>query len=93
MSARCTAGRNACPTWKARNSRHGAQQRETLMKLICLMVLVPVLWAAAASAPTRIVPVQVDLNDRLGPLEIDRFALGEGGLSDEPRKTPENTRK
>jgi xylan 1,4-beta-xylosidase len=28
--------------------------------------------------------VRVELNQRLGPMEIDRFALGQGGLSEEP---------
>lgn len=39
---------------------------------------------AIATAQGRPVQVRVDLAARLGPLEIDRFALGQGGLSEEP---------
>ena len=39
---------------------------------------------AAAHAQTQPVPVKVFLNERQGPLDIDRFALGQGGLSEEP---------
>jgi hypothetical protein len=35
-------------------------------------------------AQTREVSVRVAFGERLGPLEIDRMALGQGGLSDEP---------
>jgi hypothetical protein len=34
--------------------------------------------------PTKAATVRVYLNERQGPLEIDRFALGQGGLSDDP---------
>ena len=39
---------------------------------------------ASAHAQTQPVAVKVFLNERLGPLDIDRFALGQGGLSEEP---------
>jgi hypothetical protein len=38
-------------------------------------------WATALAAP---VDVTVHLGKRLGPLEIDKMALGQGGLSEEP---------
>jgi len=37
-----------------------------------------------AHAQSRKVTVRVSFHERLGPLEIDRMALGQGGLSDEP---------
>jgi hypothetical protein len=46
-----------------------------------------VLFAASAiSAPSqnRTVTLRLNLSDTAGPLEIDRFALGQGGLSEEP---------
>jgi len=50
-----------------------------------------VAWAAlfAVSAVTvpaqvRAVALRLNLNDTAGPLEMDRFALGQGGLSEEP---------
>jgi xylan 1,4-beta-xylosidase len=46
-----------------------------------------VLFAASAiSAPSqnRTVALRLNLGDTAGPLEIDRFALGQGGLSEEP---------
>jgi len=39
---------------------------------------------ASAYAQTQPISVKVFLNERQGPLEIDRFALGQGGLSEEP---------
>jgi hypothetical protein len=39
---------------------------------------------AIAAAQTRTADIRVDAGGRLGPLEIDRFALGQGGLSEEP---------
>jgi hypothetical protein len=38
----------------------------------------------SADDPPRSVAVRVALGERLGPLEIDRMALGQGGLSDQP---------
>jgi xylan 1,4-beta-xylosidase len=37
-----------------------------------------------ASAQPRDVAVKVSFGERLGPLQIERMALGQGGLSDEP---------
>jgi hypothetical protein len=37
-----------------------------------------------AGAQGRTVRIRIDTSGRLGPLEIDRFALGQGGLSEEP---------
>ena len=37
-----------------------------------------------AQTQTRAAPVKVFFDERLGPLEIDRFGLGQGGLSEEP---------
>jgi len=39
---------------------------------------------STASARAQPVQVQVDFAERLGPLELDRMALGQGGLSDDP---------
>jgi len=33
---------------------------------------------------TRTVSLRMNLNDSIGPMEMDRFALGQGGLSEEP---------
>ncbi len=42
--------------------------------------------ATAVSAPSqnRTVPLLLNLKDTAGPMEMDRFALGQGGLSEEP---------
>jgi hypothetical protein len=40
--------------------------------------------AGSASPQTRNISLRLNLNDTTGPLEIDRFALGQGGLSEEP---------
>jgi len=45
------------------------------------------LWfalGAAACAQERTARITVHLDKNLGPMEMDRFALGQGGLSDEP---------
>ena len=39
---------------------------------------------ASAYAQDQSISVKVFLSEQLGPLEIDRFALGQGGLSEEP---------
>ncbi|MBN1509417.1 MAG: hypothetical protein JW955_21400 [Sedimentisphaerales bacterium] len=49
--------------------------------LVSVMVL---LCAAAAFAQNEPVQVTVSLNERLGPMKIDQFALGQGGLSEDP---------
>lgn len=48
------------------------------------LILLPLALAAAASAQERSARVTVHLDRNLGPIEMDRFALGQGGLSDEP---------
>jgi hypothetical protein len=40
--------------------------------------------AGFARPQTRNIPVKLNLDETTGPLEIDRFALGQGGLSEEP---------
>jgi hypothetical protein len=40
--------------------------------------------APVAPAQTREATVKVSFGERLGPMEVDRMALGQGGLSDEP---------
>src|SRR5262249_12710593 len=40
--------------------------------------------AVAVSAQVRAVALRLNLNDTAGLLEMDRFALGQGGLSEEP---------
>jgi xylan 1,4-beta-xylosidase len=40
--------------------------------------------AISAQSQSRTVALRLNLNDTAGPLEIDRFALGQGGLSEEP---------
>ena len=42
------------------------------------------LVASLLSAPAQSAQVQADFNQRLGPMNIDHMALGQGGLSDEP---------
>jgi xylan 1,4-beta-xylosidase len=49
-----------------------------------IFVLVAWLFLAVTNAQNRTADVRVNANDKLGPLEIDRFALGQGGLSEEP---------
>jgi hypothetical protein len=50
---------------------------------LCLVLVV--LAASAAALGAEPAPaVRVLFGDRQGPLEIDRFALGQGGLSDDP---------
>ncbi len=49
--------------------------------LSSILVLLAVSIGGAQSEPVK---VKVFLNDRIGPMEIDKFALGQGGLSSEP---------
>jgi hypothetical protein len=51
--------------------------RLSLMLIVALCV-----WAAGAEKEA--VQVVVSLDERIGPMEIDKFALGQGGLSCEP---------
>ena len=53
-------------------------KRYTLVLLSCL--LLPAL--ALAQSPSA--AVRLDLNNKLGPMNIDRFSLGQGGFSSEP---------
>jgi xylan 1,4-beta-xylosidase len=53
------------------------------MKKICIFVTA-LCMTAVASAQSRTADIRIDAGGRLGPLEIDRFALGQGGLSEEP---------
>jgi hypothetical protein len=48
------------------------------------LVILSLAWASSVSAQPRDVSVNVSVAERLGSLEIDRMALGQGGLSDEP---------
>jgi xylan 1,4-beta-xylosidase len=41
-------------------------------------------YSVTVCAQSRPVTMQLDLNKRTGELEIDRFALGQGGLSEDP---------
>jgi hypothetical protein len=47
-------------------------------------LLTAVLFAPLALPQTSTVTVTLSFNERLGPLEIDRMALGQGGLAAEP---------
>jgi len=49
-----------------------------------LLVALVIAVAGSARPQSRNISVRLDLNDTAGPLEIDRFALGQGGLSEEP---------
>lgn len=49
-----------------------------------LTVAAVFLCSALAPAQTEMTSVTVSLDDRLGPMEIDKFALGQGGLAAEP---------
>lgn len=46
---------------------------------ICLVGITLLAWGQSDS-----VPVKVFLDERLGPMQIERMALGQGGLSEEP---------
>lgn len=41
-------------------------------------------WLAQTPAQAQSAQVKVNFSERLGPIEMDRMALGQGGLSDEP---------
>ena len=51
----------------------------------CWAPLLALFTASAMLAPaqSRTVALRLNLSDTAGPLEIDRFALGQGGLSEE----------
>ncbi|HZW31451.1 MAG TPA: hypothetical protein VFF52_12140 [Isosphaeraceae bacterium] len=54
------------------------------MRTALSFALLVIVAGPLAQAQTRDVSVKVSFGERLGPLEIDRMALGQGGLSDEP---------
>jgi hypothetical protein len=49
-----------------------------------LAILAGLLISPLANAQNRTAEVRIDARARMGPIEIDRFALGQGGLSEEP---------
>lgn len=54
------------------------------MRLTTVLFLSIHLLPLAGRAQEQVVQVTVSLEDRLGPMEIDHMALGQGGLSAEP---------
>ena len=54
------------------------------MKPYALLLGLLMSTAVVATAQTQTAQVQVDFSQRLGPLEIGKMALGQGGLSDDP---------
>ena len=56
-------------------------------RLVSRWVLFPLLLMTAAlvaHSQNRTVPFRLNLKDTTGPMEMDRFALGQGGLSEDP---------
>jgi hypothetical protein len=49
------------------------------LALLCCTSLSSVTWAQVPG-----IRATVNFNDNLGPMKIDRFSLGQGGLSPEP---------
>jgi xylan 1,4-beta-xylosidase len=54
------------------------------MRLITVLFLSTLVLPSAAYAREQVVQITVSLEDRLGPMQIDHMALGQGGLSAEP---------
>ena len=54
------------------------------MRVATVLFVSTLLLPLAGRAQERAVQVTASLEDRLGPMEIDRMALGQGGLSAEP---------
>src|SRR5438874_1145814 len=54
------------------------------MRSASFFAILALVVVCRVEAQTREVSVRVSFGQRLGPLEIDRMALGQGGLSDEP---------
>lgn len=54
------------------------------MRVATVLFVSTLLLPLAGRAQKQAVQVTVSLEDRLGPMEIDRMALGQGGLSAEP---------
>ena len=48
------------------------------------LIAIYLAMAALATAQLPTAEVRIDFNERLGPLGIDKMALGQGGLSEEP---------
>jgi hypothetical protein len=71
------------PAKHVRSNRENAAVRHALV-CACFVLGVSPAWCAAAQAEPRAATATVSFGDRLGPLRIDRMALGQGGLSDEP---------
>src|SRR6185436_3368618 len=56
----------------------------TLSSRFTPLIALAIAAALLASPQARNVSIRLNLNDTAGPLEMDRFALGQGGLSEEP---------
>jgi xylan 1,4-beta-xylosidase len=54
------------------------------MRYVKFLPVMCLVWVSAAQAQPHLGSVKVAFGQRIGPLEIDRMALGQGGLSDEP---------
>jgi hypothetical protein len=54
------------------------------MKLRIVLIVATVLVVSTVSAQEQAVEVTISLGERLGPMHIERMALGQGGLSEEP---------
>jgi len=54
------------------------------MRNVKFLTVICLGWVSAAQAQPHVGTVEVAFGQRIGPLEIDRMALGQGGLSDEP---------
>src|SRR6266498_1609863 len=54
------------------------------LPLFWLLPFLACAGALSASAQTQTAQVSVSFTNRLGPLEIHKMALGQGGLSEEP---------
>src|SRR6266496_2024899 len=67
-------------------TRRGVSAPSPSMRLPKLRLLLPLACAGApsASAQPQVAQVRVSFTNRLGPLDIHKMALGQGGLSEEP---------
>src|SRR3954454_2006085 len=54
------------------------------MRTATLFAMMALVSFDRAEAQTREASVKVSFGERLGPMAIERMALGQGGLSDEP---------
>jgi hypothetical protein len=64
----------------SRMELNGCERSSVVLRTLVIGLAV----LAVGAAQSRPVDVSVDCAARLGPIEIDRFALGQGGLSEEP---------